>query len=213
MKARDQLLGGERRRMTEMRVERGEKGRTFVNDPDTGVSVTVDAALVSLGMPEPPLQVQIVGGKGVAVVIGGGVVVTGRRGVTRRVVITRRVVVVAYEQARGEALHHAGHVVVNRRRRAAKPEGDLFEVRHALGGRAGGGIEGAVDEAEVDDIACDLVERGLDRGEPMVDQLRELLQLAVARPPFFDAVQRWSESRTSWSASAIRRPGGSRGPP
>jgi hypothetical protein len=50
-------------------------------------------------------------------------------------------------------------------------------------------------------------------GEPLVDARHELRQLAIAGPPFFGSTQRWSEARTSPSASAIRRPGGSSGPP
>jgi len=74
--------------MPTVRVERREEGRTVVHDPDTSVGMAVDAALVSLGKPEPPLQVQVVLGKGLVVTV--------------------------HEQPGLEALHQAGHVIVER---------------------------------------------------------------------------------------------------
>jgi len=185
--ARDQLFGGEGLRMATVRVERGEEGRTVVHDADTGVSMAVDAALVSLGKPEPPLQVLVVLGKCLVITVN--------------------------EQPRREALHQSSHVVVERRRPVAKREHEHVEVGPALGRQADAGLERAVDEAQFDDIPSHLVEGRLDRGDPLVDARRELPQFALTRPPFFAPTQRWSESRTSPSASAMRRPGGSRGPP
>lgn len=107
MTARDQLFDSEGIRMPAVRVERGEEGGTVVDDPNTGVGMAVDAALVSLGKPEPPLQVQVVLGKG-------------------------RVVTV-HEQPGREAIHQAGHVIVERRRPAAKGEHEHVEVGPARG--------------------------------------------------------------------------------
>lgn len=112
-----------------------------------------------------------------------------------------------------EALHHAGHVVVEGRGRSAVPEDDLVEVGSAAAGRAEVGGEGAVDETELDNVARHLLAGLLCLGEPLVDAAQELRQLAIAGPPFFGSMQRWSEARTSPSASAIRRPGRSSGPP
>src|SRR5580704_4133414 len=173
--------------MATVRVEGDEERRALVDKAYACMGMAVDAALVSLGEPEPPLEVQVVAGEVAATAVD--------------------------EQPGSEALHHAGHVVVERRGRCPIPEGDLVEVGPAAAGRAEIGVEGAVDEAELDNVACHLVAGRLRVGEPLVDARHELRQLAIAGPPFFGSTQRWSEARTSPSASAIRRPGGSSGPP
>src|SRR5580704_6150494 len=173
--------------MATVRVEGDEERRALVDKAYACIGMAVDAALVSLGEPEPSLEVQVVAGEFAATAV--------------------------HEQPGSEALHHAGHVVMEGRWRCPIPEGDLVEVGPAAAGRAEVGVEGAVDEAELDNVACHLLEGRLRVGEPLVDARHELHQLAIAGPPFFGSTQRWSEPRTSPSASAIRRPGGSSGPP
>src|SRR5580700_6304195 len=173
--------------MATVSVEGDEEGRALVDKAYACMGMAVDAALVSLGEPEPSLEVQVVAGEVAATAV--------------------------HEQPGSEALHHAGHMVVEGRGRCPIPEGDLVEVGPAAAGRAEVGVEGAVDQAELDNVACHLLAGRLRVGEPLVDARHELHQLAIAGPPFFDSTQRWSEARTSPSASAIRRPGGSSGPP
>jgi len=54
---------------------------------------------------------------------------------------------------------------------------------------------------------------GVDGIQPPVDVSSQPRESAVRRPPFFAARLRWSEACTSSKASAMRRPGGCRGPP
>jgi hypothetical protein len=161
---RDELVGCERAWMSTVRVEGDEEGRPLVDEAYACMGMAVDAALVSLGEPEPPLEVQVVAGEVAATAVD--------------------------EQPGSEALHHAGHVVVEWRGRCPIPEGDLVEVGPATAGRAEVGIEGAVDEAEFDNVASYLLEGGLRVGEPLVDARHELRQLAIAGPPFFGSTQR-----------------------
>jgi hypothetical protein len=150
--------------MTTVRVECEEERRPLMDETYARMGMTVDAALVSLGEPEPPLQVQVVVGEVAAAAV--------------------------HEQAGSEAIHHAGHVVVQRRGRRLESGEDLVEVAPAAAGRAGGRVEGAVNEAELGDVACHLVEGLVRVGEPLVDARRELPQLAIAGPPFFRSTQR-----------------------
>ena len=49
--------------------------------------------------------------------------------------------------------------------------------------------------------------------QPPVDVAGQPPESVVSSPPFFASRLRWSEARTSSKASAIRKPGGCRGPP
>ena len=150
--------------MATMSVEGDEERRPLVDEAYARMGMAVDAALVCLGEPEPALEVQVVAGEVAATAV--------------------------YEQPGSEALHHAGHVVVEGRRRCPIPEGDLVEVGSAAASRAEVGVEGAVDEAELGHVAYHLLAGGLGVGEPLVDARDELRQLASAGPPFFCSTQR-----------------------
>jgi hypothetical protein len=121
-------------------VEGEEERRPLVDEAYACMGVAVDTALVTLGEPEPALEVQVVAGEVAATAV--------------------------HEQAGSEALHHAGHVVVEGRGRCPIPEGDLIEVSSAAAGRAEVGVEGAVDEAELGNVACHLLKGLLRLGEP-----------------------------------------------
>lgn len=150
--------------MATMSVEGDEERRPLVDEAYARMGMAVDAALVRLGEPEPALEVQVVAGEVAATAV--------------------------HEQPGSEALHHAGHVVVEGRRRCPIPEGDLVEVGSAAASRAEVGVEGAVDEAELDNVARHLLEDRLRLSEPVVDTRHELRQLAIAGPPFFRSTQR-----------------------
>ena len=53
----------ERFGVVQMRVERQGEGGPLLDQPDTGMAVAVDAALVSLGQAEPAFQAQVVLGQ------------------------------------------------------------------------------------------------------------------------------------------------------
>jgi hypothetical protein len=150
--------------MATVGVEGDEERRPLVDEAYACMGMAVDAALVPLGEPEPALEVQVVAWEVAATAV--------------------------HEQPGSEALHHAGHVVVEGRGRCPIPEGDLVEVGSAAAGRAEVGVEGAVDEAELDNVARHVLESRLRLGEPLVDARHELRQLAIAGPPFFRSTQR-----------------------
>jgi len=163
-----------------------KKRRTLLNDAYAGVRVSVNAPFVSFGEAEPAFQVQVV---------------------------ARKIARALHEQAGREALHDAGHVVVERRRGRSKSDDDLIEHGPAFARRAGVRVERAPDEPELCNALRDLFKFRLHRRDPPIDARGELRQLAITRPPFSCSVQRLSEARTSPSASAIRTPGGCSGPP
>ena len=150
--------------MATVGVEGDEERRPLVDEAYAGVGMAVDAALVCLGEPEPALEVQVVVGEVAATAV--------------------------HKQPGSEALHHAGHVVVEWRGGGSVPEDDLVEVGPATAGGAEVGVEGAVDEAELGHVAYYLLAGGLGVGEPLVDARDELRQLASAGPPFFCSTQR-----------------------
>ena len=61
--ARDELVGSERAWMATVCVEGDEERRPLADEAYACMGMTVDAALVSLGEPEPPLEVQVVAGE------------------------------------------------------------------------------------------------------------------------------------------------------
>lgn len=113
--------------MATVRVEGEEERWALVDEAYARVGVAVDATLVALGKPKPTLEIQVVAGKVVAAAV--------------------------HEKPGSEALHHACHVVVQGRGRCTKPEEDLVEIGSAAAGRASVGVEGAVDEAQLDNGA------------------------------------------------------------
>ena len=54
---------------------------------------------------------------------------------------------------------------------------------------------------------------GVDGAQPPVDVAGQPPESVVRSPPFFASRLRWSDACTSPKASAMRRPGGCRGPP
>lgn len=54
---------------------------------------------------------------------------------------------------------------------------------------------------------------GVDGAQPPVDVSGQPRESVVSSPPFFASRLRWSDACTSPKASAMRRPGGCRGPP
>ena len=66
---------------------------------------------------------------------------------------------------------------------------------------------------DVLDVAAQDFLLRFDGGQAAVDAARESVELLLCEPPFFSSKFRWIDSRTSFNAAAIRRPGGCNGPP
>ena len=75
------------------------------------------------------------------------------------------------------------------------------------------GLEGRGHLLDVLDVLSDRLLLGLDMVQSPVDAAGQAAELLLREPPFFASKFRWIDSRTSFKASAIRRPGGWSGPP
>jgi hypothetical protein len=161
--------------------------RSFLNDPNPGVAVTVNPPLVTLGQAEPPLQIEIVP--------------------------DRLELPCAHEQPGDKADHHPGHRRADRILTLLEPIDQLLELFLAVRAAALAGIQGRRNRLDVLDVDADRLLFGLDFIEAAVDAAGQAAQLLFREPPFFSSKFRWIDSRTSSKASAIRNPGGCSGPP
>lgn len=170
-----------------MGVQGQQQGRTFLDDADTGMLVSVDASFVALGLPEAAFQIEIV--------------------------LRQLGIIAADEQARLEAGHHSAHVLRNRI--AVRLKGVTQGLKSALtfGLGAGREGEGRLNLSHPDYLLADFLLRGPYLREAAVDAAGQALKLIVSAPPFFASRLRCKDSRTSRKASAIRKPGGRSGPP
>ena len=184
---RQQVVDAERFGVGVVGVQRVDQGRPFLDNPHTRVAMAVDPTLMPLGQAEPALQIEIV--------------VDLIEGVT------------AGKEAGAEALHQPSHLFVDRIAVAVKASEDRVEVGLTLGRclrrrvqRRGHLLDGL-------DVAPDRLLLGFDQVQSLVDAGGQPVQLLLREPPFFTSRFRWTDCRTSSKASAIRNPGGSRGPP
>lgn len=87
---RQQVINGERLRVSDVSVQRMHHRWSFLHDPHPRVAMAMDPTLVPLGQAEPALQIQIV--------------------------LEVIQVVPACKEAGAEAVHQTGHRLVDRRR-------------------------------------------------------------------------------------------------
>jgi len=153
----------------------------------SGVAVAVNPPLVAFGQPEPALQVQIIPGH-----------------------VHR---VAADKQPRRPAIHELAQVLVERGYPAREPLLQRRELPPARGRPPGLRVQRGGDQADVLHLTPDLRTDRRYRLEPRVDTPREPAEAVVHRPPFFASRLRCKDCRTSLRASAIRSPGGCKGPP
>jgi hypothetical protein len=97
----EQIVHGERRRMRDVGVERMHQRRSFKNDPNPGMTMTVDPPLVTLGQAKPTLQIEVVS--------------------------DRFKHALADEQAGEKARHHAGHLPLSRVLRTPESSDQFLE--------------------------------------------------------------------------------------
>ena len=117
------------------------------------------------------------------------------------------------QQPRGTAGHDAAHVVPNRLiARLALPLQDLT-LRQTLGTRPRVWFERRLNRLDSRHIGPNGCLGVVDRCQPPVNVPRSTRESRVRRPPCFASRFRWSAACTSSKASAMRSPGGCRGPP
>src|SRR5271157_497588 len=106
-----------------------------------------------------------------------------------------------------------GHVLANRIPSPLESIDQLFELLLAIRLTLPSGFEGRGYLVDVLDVFSDRLLLGLDMLQSPVDAVGKTAELLFCEPPFFASKFRWIESRTSFKASAMSRPGGWRGPP
>jgi hypothetical protein len=151
------------------------------------MATAVNPSLVALGQAEPPLQVEVV--------------------------LDRLVPLLADEQSGQEAEHHRGHAVADRVLGRLEAIDQRLELLLPLGDVLGPGFQRRGHLRDHGHVASDHLLLLVDFVEARLDASREPAELLLGEPPFFAAKFRWIDPRTSFSASAIRNPGGCNGPP
>ena len=129
-------------------------------------------------------------------------------------VILRQVRLLAPDkQPRGKASHHAAHVLAGRIVAClALPLQDL-KLLLTLGTRPSVRLERRLDGLDILHISTNGLVDVMDCCQASVDVARSTREARVRRPPFCASRFRWSEAWTAAKASAMRSPGGCRGPP
>jgi hypothetical protein len=184
---REQVLGNERRGMSQVRIRGQDQRRPFPHDPHSGMAMAVNPTLMALGLAGPPLPVEIV---------------------PRQVPL-----VTTEEEARSEAPHHPGHLLPDRvaiRLEAIAKGLESGATPVAIATRRiehGGHLDDLIDVLPDRDLSF------LDRAEPPIDVTGQATPERLGTPPSFAPRSRRSDGRTSPNASAIRNPGGWSGPP
>jgi len=173
--------------MCNVRVQCEDQGRPVLDDSNPRVAVTVNSPLVALGQAEPPLKIEIV--------------------------LDLLELSLADEKAAQEADHQQDHVLVNRIVIPLESIDQLLELLLAILATPPSGFEGRGHLIDVLDVLSDWLLLGLDVLQSPVNTPGQTAELLLCEPPFFASKFRWIDSRTSSKASAMRRPGGWRGPP
>ena len=182
-----QFRRGERLTAIQVSVEHGDESWPFLDDANPGVAVAVDVSLVAFGQTEEAFQIEIVVGQ------------------------VR--LLAADKQAGEKAGHHLTHMLSDRIVAGLELVPQGFETRLALGGSALERVESRVDLGHVRYLLANELLGFLDGGQAAVDAVGQPLELVVSRDPFFSSKLIWRESRISWRAPAMRKPGGCKGPP
>ncbi len=158
-----------------------------MDDANSGVPVTVNSPLVALRQAKPPLEIEVV---------------------LDLLELSR-----ADKKAGQEADHEHGHVLANWVLIPLESIDQRLELLLAVRATLRANFQGRGHFLEILNIFSDWLLLGLDVLQSPVDAVGQTAELLFFEPPFFASKFRWIESRTSFNASAIRRPGGWSGPP
>ena len=151
------------------------------------MATTVDPTLVALRQAKPTLQIEIIPDP--------------------------FVLLLADEQAGQEAEHHRRHPVADRILGRLELIDQRLELLLPLGDILGPGLERRGHLRDHLDVFSNDLLLLLDFVQAPLDASGQAAELLLREPPFFASKFRWSDSWTSFSASAIRKPGGCSGPP
>ena len=173
--------------MRRVGVQRQHQRRAFQDQANPRVAMAVDPSLVALGQAKPPLQIEIIP--------------------------DRFVVLLPDEQAVQEAEHHRGHAVTDRIRGRLEAIDQRLELLLPLSDVLRPGLERRGYLRDHRDVLSDDLLLLLDFIQAARDASGQSAELLLREPPFFSSKFRSIDALTSFSAAAIRRPGGSRGPP
>src|SRR5271157_3054841 len=184
---RQQFLGGKWPGMSNVCVQCENERRPVLDDPNPLVATTVNPPLVSFGQAKPSLEIEIV---------------------LDLLELSR-----ADEKPGQKADHQPGHVLANRIPSPLESIDQLFELLLAIRLTLPSGFERRGYLVDVLDVFSDRLLLGLDMLHSPVDAVGKTAELLFCEPPFFASKFRWIDSRTSFKASAMSRPGGWRGPP
>jgi hypothetical protein len=173
--------------MRRVGVQRQHQRRAFQDQANPRVAMAVDPSLMALGQAKPPLQVEVVPDRFVALLPD--------------------------EEAVQEAEHHRGHAVTDRVLGRLEAIDQRLELLLPLDDVLRPGFERLCHLRDHRDVLSDGRLLLLDLIQAARDASGQSAELLLREPPFFSSRFRSSDALTSFSAAAIRRPGGSRGPP
>ena len=170
-----------------MRVEGPQPGGACLDEAAPGVAVAVPAALVPFGLSKPAVQVEVV--------------------------LWQVCLFPANKQPRSKAGHDMAKVLPHQL--IALLALLLQDLKRCLtlGTRALVRCECCLDRPDILPMGPQGFLGVMDRWESPLERGCSTSQTGVSRPPCFASRCRWSEACTSPKASAIRLPGGGRGPP
>ena len=158
-----------------------------MHETDPGVAVAVNAALVSFGLSEPAFEVEVV--------------------------LWQVPVLPSNKQSRRKAGHDVAHRLPDGITTLLQLCLQDLKLRLTLCTRTIVRFERCLDRLDILHVGANGFLGGVDGVQPPVDVSGQPRELVVSSPPCCAARLRWSEACTSPKASAMRRPGGCRGPP
>ena len=170
-----------------MRIQCEDQCRPVLDDANPRVAMAVNSPLVALGQAEPAFKLEIV--------------------------LDLRELSLADEQAAQEADHQRDHVPANRIVIPLESIDQLLKLLLAVRATPPSRFEGCCYLLDVLDVFSNWLLLGLDLLQSSVNASGQTAELLFCEPPFFASKFRWIDSRTSFKASAMRRPGGWSGPP
>ena len=184
---RHQVVRRKGSRVRRVSVQRGHQRRSRLNQPHPRVATAVDPTLVALGQAEPTLQLEVISDP--------------------------FVILLTHEQAGQEAQHHRRHPVPDRILGRLELIDQRFELLLPLGDIRSPGLQRRGHLRDHGDVLANDLLLFLDFVQAPLDASGQTAELLLREAPFFASKFRWSDSWTSLSASAIRKPGGCNGPP
>jgi hypothetical protein len=182
-----EVCDGKRFGVYQMRIEGQEQRGAFLDNADPGVSVAVNATLVPFGLSKPALQLEVV--------------------------LWHVHVLTPNKQPRGKAGHDVAHMLPDRIVTLLELLLQDLKLHLTLGTGPALRLECRLHRPDVlylgtNDLLCVVHCR-----QAPIDTARYTREALVRRPPFFTSRFRCSEAWTSSKASAMRSPGGCKGPP